>query len=259
MDWLAQHSPMQMDWAQKWLVILYDGASRALQGEIHSLPPSTVVQVSTISADTSGSNQSSQLPAITQLLQEYQSVFEPPQGYPPERAFAHDIPLLPGAAPVNVQPYRYPPAVKDEIERQIMEMLRSGIVEPSHSPFLSSVLLVKKKDGTYQFSMDFQHLNAITIKSKYPVLVIKELLDELHGACWFSCLDLTAGYHHIRLKPSKELKMAFQTHSGQYEFRVMAFGLTRAPSTFLKAMNITLGPLLHKCTLEENIDPRRKH
>jgi hypothetical protein len=151
-----------------------------------------------------------------------------------------------------------------------MEMLCSGIIEPSHSTFLSSVLLVKKKDGTYRFSVDFWHLNAITIKSKYLVLVIKELLDELHGACWFSCLDLTAGYHHICLKPSEELKTAFQTHSGQYEFRVMAFGLTRAPSTFLKAMNITLGPLLHKCvlvffndilisswTLEENIEHMR--
>jgi hypothetical protein len=79
--------------------------------------------------------------------------------------------------------------------------------------------------------------------------VIEELLDELHGASWFSCLDLTAGYHQIRLKPGEEPKTAFQTHSSQYEFCVMAFCLTRAPATFLKAMNITLGPLLRKCVL----------
>lgn len=249
MDWLAQHSPMQVDWAQKWLVIPYEGASCALQGELHSLPPGAVIQVASVSEDSGGSTTTSQLPAIAQLLQEYQSVFEPPQGYPPERAFAHDIPLLPGAAPVNVRPYHYPLVVKDEIERQIAEMLRSGIVQPSHSPFSSSVLLVKKKDGTYRFCVDFRHLNAITVKSKYPVPVIEELLDELHGASWFSCLDLMAGYHQIRLKPGEEPKTAFQTHSGQYEFRVMAFGLTGAPTTFLKAMNITLGPLLRKCVL----------
>ena len=127
-------------------------------------------------------------------------------------------------------------------------MLTSGIVQPSQSHFSSSVLLVKK-DGMYQFCVDFRHLNAITVKAKYPVPVIEELLDELHGASWFSTLDLTAGYHQIRLKTGEEHKTAFQTHTGQYEFRVMAFGLTGAPATFLKAMNITLGPLLRKCVL----------
>jgi hypothetical protein len=81
------------------------------------------------------------------------------------------------------------------------------------------------------------------------VPVIEELLDELHGASWFSCLDLTAGCHQIHLKHGEEPKTAFQTHTGHYEFRVMAFGLTGAPATFLKAMNITLGPLLRKCVL----------
>ena len=157
--------------------------------------------------------------------------------------------MIPGAAPVNVRPYRYPPAIKDEIERQITTMLNSGIVQPSQSPFSSSVLLVKKKDGTYRFCVDFRHLNAITVKAKCPVPVIEELLDELHGASWFSTLDLTAGYHQIRLKPGEEHKTTFQTHTGQYEFWVMAFGFTGAPATFVKAMNITLGSLLRKSVL----------
>lgn len=97
--------------------------------------------------------------------------------------------------------------------------------------------------------MDFRQLNAITVKTKYPVPVIEELLDELHGAPWFTSLDLAAGYYQIRLKPGEEAKTAFQTHTGHYEFRVMAFGLSRAPATFLKAMNLTLGPLLRKCVL----------
>ena len=108
MDWLAQYSPMQVDWAQKWLVIPYEGAFQTLQGELHSLPPGSVIQVTTMTEDSPTSATPTQPAAITQLLQEFQSVFEPLQGYPPERAFAHEILLIPGAAPVNVRPYRYP-------------------------------------------------------------------------------------------------------------------------------------------------------
>jgi hypothetical protein len=128
-------------------------------------------------------------------------------------------------------------------------MLCSGLIQPSSSPFSSAVLLVKKKDGSFRFCVDFRQLNAITAKSKYPVPVIEELLDELQGASWFSSLDLTAGYHQIRLRAGEEPKTAFQTHSTQYEFHVMAFGLSGAPATFLKAMNTTLYPFLRKCVL----------
>ena len=97
--------------------------------------------------------------------------------------------------------------------------------------------------------MDYRNLNALTIKSKYPVPIIDELLDELFGASWFSILDLRAGFHQILLKAGEEHKTAFQTHLGHYEFRVMAFGLTRAPDTFQRAMNNTLAPLLHHCAI----------
>lgn len=79
--------------------------------------------------------------------------------------------------------------------------------------------------------------------------MIEELLDELTDASWFTCIDLTVGYHQIRLQPGEEPKTAFQTHSEQYEFRVMAFGLTGAPATFQKSMNTTLAPLLRKGVL----------
>jgi hypothetical protein len=92
--------------------------------------------------------------------------------------------------------------------------------------------------------VDYRNLNALTIKSKYPVPIIDELLDELFGASWFSILDLRAGFHQILLKAEEEHKTAFQTHLGHYEFRVMAFSHTGAPGTFQRAMNHALAPLL---------------
>lgn len=160
----------------------------------------------------------------------------------------HVIPLIPGT-PINVQPYRYPSVIKNEIERQMAEMLKSGLIQHSVSPFSSSVPLVKKKDQTWRFCVDFKHLNAITIKCEYPVPIIDELLDELAHASWFTCLDLIVGYHQVNLKLEEEFKTTFQTHSGHYEFRVMAFGLSGAPATFQKAMNTTLQPLFRKCVL----------
>jgi hypothetical protein len=139
--------------------------------------------------------------------------------------------------------------MKDEVEKHVTEMLHQGLIQPSKSEFSSPVIMVKKKDNTWCFYVDYRHLNSLTVKAMCPVPIIDELLDELHGASWFSSLDLRAGFHQILLKPREELKTAFQTHVGNFEFRVMAFGLIGAPVTFQRAMNTALAPLLRKCAL----------
>lgn len=161
----------------------------------------------------------------------------------------HSIPLLPGSKPVNLKPYRFNPALKDEIESQISKMLESGVIQPSHSAFASPALLVRKKDGSWRLVIDYRQLNAITVKSTYPMPIIDELLDELAGAKWFSKLDLRAGYLQIRMKAGDEHKTAFQTHTGHYEYKVMSFGLTGAPATFQGAMSATLKTVLRKFAL----------
>jgi hypothetical protein len=210
MDWLQTFSPMRVDWVQQWLAIPYQGQEFILYGHTHPIPECTVVELLLVSDDTSV-RPSSQLPdQIQALLEQYASIFEDPQGLPPSHDCDHTIPLVPGAQLFTMRPYRYPPQLKDEIERQVHDMLQQGVIQKSQSAFASPVLLVKKKNNTWRFCVDYRYLNALTIKSRYPVPVFDQLMDEIANTQWFSKLDIKSGYQQILLKPGRNSKQHFR-------------------------------------------------
>lgn len=248
-DWLAQHSPMKCDWQEKTMQFERDGQPVHLRGvrsdeqptlsamdaaalwqmhDANEIWGAALLEIQLTSTTPSDSAQP--IPVVIQnLLTDFSDGFAEPTELPPHRQYDHAITLEPGATPINCRPYRYSPLQKDEIH--------------SMSPFAAPVLLVKKKDRTWRFCVDYRRLNMVTIKNKFPLPVIDELFDELAGAVFFFKIDLRAGYHQIRMREGDEEKTAFKTHHGHFQFRVMPFGVTNGPPTFQCVMNsVFAGP-----------------
>ena len=181
------------------------------------------------------------------MLNRHQGVFQPlPSKLPPRRDVDHHIDLEPGGAQPYQGIYRMSPVELGELRKQLDDLLEKGFIKPSKSPFGAPILFVHKKDGGLRMCIDYRALNKITVKNRYPIPRIDDLLDQLNGAKVFSKLDLASGYWQVRIAEGDTHKTAFRSRYGHFEFLVLPFGLTNAPSTFMTLMNQVLRPFLDK-------------
>jgi hypothetical protein len=147
------------------------------------------------------------------------------------------IELVPGTTPIFKRPYRMAANQLAELKEQLQELLDKRYIQPSASPWGAPVIFIPKKDGTQRMYVDYHSINEVTIKNKYPLPRIDDLVDQLKGACVFSKIDLRSGYHQLKIRDTDIPKTAFITPYGLYEYTVMSFGLTNAPAYFMYLMN----------------------
>ncbi|XP_076894751.1 uncharacterized protein LOC143547139 [Bidens hawaiensis] len=257
LEWLKSLGEVVHDWQHSWMRFTYHGAPVQLHGlqagrsPLPALHQWLSMEGTSVSSSGMGSPTvpppltTSQHTTFSSFLQQFGGIFQPPSSLPPIRSHDHGIQLS-TSDPISVRPYRYPHAQKTEIERQVQELLKMGMIRLSKSAFSSPVILVRKKDNSWHMCVDYRALNNATISNKYPIPVVDELIDELHGSTFFSKLDLKSGYNQIRMRPDSIDKTAFRTHDGHCEYLVMPFGLINAPATFQAVMNDIFRPLLRR-------------
>ena len=138
---------------------------------------------------------------------------------------------------MSMTPYSMSASELAELKKQLEDLLDKKFIRPSVSPWGAPILLVKKKDGSMRLCIDYRQLNKVTIKKRYPLPRIDDLMDQLVGARVFSKIDLRSGYHQIKVRDEDMQKTTFRTRYGHYEYKVMPFGVSNAPGVFMEYMN----------------------
>nr|GEY93786.1 putative reverse transcriptase domain-containing protein [Tanacetum cinerariifolium] len=181
------------------------------------------------------------------VVQEFLEVFpEDLPSIPPTRQVEFRIDLIPGAAPVARAPYRLAPSEMKELAEQLQELTNKSFIRPSSSPWGAPVLFVKKKDRPFWMCIDYRELKKLTVKNRYPLPRIDDLFDQLQESSIYLKIDLRSGYHQLKVREEDIPKTAFRTRYGHYEFQVMPFGLSNAPTVFMDLMNRVCEPYLDK-------------
>lgn len=176
---------------------------------------------------------------VPAYLHDFEDVFSKASfdSLPEHKKWDHAIELIPQAVSRSCKVYPLSPNEQKELDVFLEENLKTGRIRPSKSPMASPVFFVKKKDGSLRFVQDYRALNDMTIKNRYPLPLISELVNQLRGAKFFTKLDVRWGYNNVRIKEGDEWKAAFRTNRGLFEPLVMYFGLTNSPATFQTMMN----------------------
>ena len=185
----------------------------------------------------------SQKEQLFSLLVGYADVFAGiPEDFGRTSKITHQI-ATGEATPVKQRTRRIAPAQRQEVRKLLQSMLDQKVIQPSSSPWASPIVLVRKKNGSYRFCVDYRKVNSITRKDAYPLPRVDDILDALAGSELFTMLDLISGYWQVEVAPKDRPKTAFCTIEGRYEFNVMPFGLCNAPATFQRLMDMVLAGL----------------
>ena len=174
------------------------------------------------------------------MITQYQDAFVRPNGLLGRTNLVKHQIHTGTARPIKQAPRRLPIAQKEAAEKEIEGMLANGIIEPSESPWSSPIVLVAKKDKNVRFCVDFRKINECTQKDAYPLPNIADCLDSLSGSLYFSTLDLASGYWQVEMDEEDKPKTAFVTHKGLFQFKVLPFGLTNAPATIERLMELVM-------------------